>query len=130
VHLAEPFGTVVINAGGLKDPSPMNIPEDDPMFGVLGADNARQVAEHPKELARKNADKLRAKTNIRIGCSSLDDLLPGNQALHEVLTQLGIQHQYEGVSDVVHNSGIYYRTLGTKVFEFHRKCLRAQDKVK
>jgi endo-1,4-beta-xylanase len=121
---------VVINAGGLKDPSPMNIPEDDPMFGVFGADNARQLAEHPKELARKNADKLRAQTNIRIGCGSLDNLLTGSQDLHELLTQLGIKHEYEVVPDVVHNSGIYYRKLGTKVFEFHRKCLQAQNKVK
>jgi endo-1,4-beta-xylanase len=126
----ELFGTVVINAGGLKDPSKMNIPEDEPMFGVFVADNARRVAEHPRELARKNADKLRANTNVRIGCGSLDNLLTGNQDLHELLTQLGIQHEYEVVPDVVHNSGIYYRKLGTKVFEFHRKCLQAQDKVK
>jgi enterochelin esterase-like enzyme len=127
---SELFGTVVINAGGLKDPSPMNIPEDEPMFGVFGADSARRAAEHPRELARKNADKLRAQTNIRIGCGSLDNLLTGNQALHELLTQLGIKHEYEIVPDVVHNSGIYYRKLGTKVFEFHRKCLQVQNKVK
>ena len=118
----------MINADGLKDPSPLNIPEDDPMFGVFGADNARRVAEHPRELARKNADKLRTQTSIRIGCGSLDNLLTGNQALHELLTQLGIKHEYEVVPDVAHNAGLYYRRLGTKVFEFHRKCLEAQGK--
>jgi endo-1,4-beta-xylanase len=126
----ELFGTVVINAGALIDPSLANIPKDGPMFGVFGADNARRVAEHPMELAGKNADKLRAKTNIRIGCGSLDNLLPRNQDLHERLTQLGIKHEYEVVPDVAHNSGLYYRKLGTKVFEFHRACLEAQDKVK
>src|ERR1039457_5760105 len=91
-HLAfkypELFGTVVINAGALIDPSLASIPKDGPMFGVFGTDNARRVAEHPRELARKNADKLRVKTNIRIGCGSLDSLLPRNQDLHELLTQL------------------------------------------
>jgi endo-1,4-beta-xylanase len=126
----ELFGTVVINAGALIDPSLANIPKDGPMFGVFGADNARRVAEHPRELARKNADQLRDKTNIRIGCGSLDSLLPRNQDLHELLTQLGIKHEYEVVPDVAHNSGLYYRKLGAKVFAFHRKSLEAQDKGK
>jgi endo-1,4-beta-xylanase len=126
----ELFGTVVINAGALLDPSLANIPKDGPMYGVFGADNARRVAEHPRESARKNADKLRDKTNIRIGCGSLDNLLPRNQDLHERLTQLGIKHEYQVVPDVAHNSGLYYRKLGTKVFEFHRACLDAKDKGK
>jgi endo-1,4-beta-xylanase len=100
------------------------------MYGVFGADNARRVAEHPRELARKNADKLRDKTNIRVGCGSLDNLLPRNQDLHELLTQLGIKHEYEVIPDVAHNSGLYYRSLGTKAFEFHRKCLNAKDNGK
>ena len=72
------------------------------MFGVFGNDNARRVAEHPRELARKNADKLRGKTHIRIGCGSRDGLLPRNQELHELLTQLDIEHEYEIVPDVAH----------------------------
>ena len=40
-------------------------------------------------LARQNAEKLRS-THIRIGCGSLDGLLPRNHELHELLTQLGI----------------------------------------
>ena len=126
----ELFGTVVINAGALIDPSLASIPKDGPLFGVFGADNARRVAEYPRELARENADKLRAKTNIRIGCGSLDSLLPRNQDLHELLTQLDIKHEYEVVPGVAHNSGLYYRKLGTKVFEFHRGCFEAQDKGK
>ena len=31
---------------------------------------------------------------------------------------------------MVHNSGIDYRKLGTKVFEFHRQSLAARDKDK
>jgi hypothetical protein len=50
--------------------------------------------------------------------------------LHELLTQLNIKHEYEVVPDVAHNSGLYYRKLGTKVFQLHRKSLEAQDKVK
>jgi enterochelin esterase-like enzyme len=86
--------------------------------------------DQPGQLARKNADTLRKQTRIRIGCGSLDDLLPKNHELHELLQQLGIEHQYEVVPDVAHNASLYYQKLGTKVFEFHRKSLEALGKVK
>jgi endo-1,4-beta-xylanase len=118
----EMFGTVVINAGALVDPNLADFP---PIFVVFGNDNARRVAEHPRELARKNADKLRDNTHIRIGCGSRDGLLSRNQDLHELLTQLGIKHDYEIVPDVAHESDLYYQKLGTKVFEFHRNGFAA-----
>ena len=101
----ELFATVVVDSGALREATWFS-PE-----------------EHPKQLARKNADKLRNRTNIRIGCGSLDDLLPANQDLHDVLRQLGIEHQFEVVPEVAHNSALYYEKLGTKGFEFHRKSL-------
>jgi len=45
--------------------------------------------------------------------------------LHELLTELGIEHEYEIVPDVAHNSQLYYRKLGTRQFEFHQKSLAA-----
>ncbi len=121
----ELFGTVVINAGALLDPNLDNPPKDGPMYGVFGDNKARRVAEHPMQLARQNADKLRGHTRIRIGCGSLDNLLPRNKELDELLTQLNIEHQYEIVPDVAHESMVYYRKLGPKVFEFHQKSLEA-----
>ncbi len=114
----ELFGTVIIDAGALIDPNLSNIPMDRPMFGVFGRDNERRVAEHPLTLARQNADKLRGQTRIRIGCGSLDNLLPRNTALHELLTELRLEHEYEIVPDVAHNSQLYYQKLGVKQFEF------------
>ncbi|HPA17776.1 MAG TPA: alpha/beta hydrolase-fold protein [Verrucomicrobiae bacterium] len=121
----ELFATVVINAGALLDPNMTNAPREGPMFGVFGNDAARRVAEHPRELARKNADQLRGKTRIRIGCGSLDGLLPRNEDLHNVLTELGIEHDYEVVPDVAHESPRYYQMLGTSVYGFHAKSLRS-----
>src|SRR5262249_32126973 len=100
----ELFGTVVVNAGALLDPNLENIPKDGPMYAVFGDDKARRMAEHPLTLARQNADKLRGRTHIRIGCGSLDNLLPRNKELHDLLTELGIAHDYEIVPDVAHAS--------------------------
>jgi enterochelin esterase-like enzyme len=126
----ELFGTVVVNAGALLDPTLTNVPQNGPMFGVFGNDSARRLAEHPRELARKNAENLRGKTHVRIGCGSLDNLLIRNKDLHEALTQLGMQHEFDVVPDVAHESPRYYAKLGTKVFEFHRKSLEGWEKVK
>jgi len=38
---------------------------------------------------------------------------------------LKIDHDYEVVPDVAHESPKYYRNLGTKVYEFHGKSLAA-----
>jgi endo-1,4-beta-xylanase len=124
----ELFGTVVINAGALLEPNLPNAPTNGPMFAVFGKDTHRRAAEHPRELARRNADQLRGKTRIRIACGSLDNLLPRNLELHETLLQLGLEHQYQVVPEVAHNSGLFYQRLGPKAFEFHRQSLAASDK--
>jgi len=119
----ELFGTIVINAGALLDPNLKNLPKDGPLYAVFGDDNERRVAENPSQLLRQNADKLRNHTHIRIGCGALDGLLPRNAELHDLLTQLGIEHEYQVVPDVAHESPKYYSTLGTKEFAFHKKSL-------
>lgn len=126
----ELFGTVVVNAGALIDPDPTNVPKAGPMFAVFGNDSARRVAEHPVTLARQNADKLRGKTQVRIACGSLDGLLLRNQELHELLTELGIAHEYEIVQDIGHAALPYYRQLGSKVYEFHAKSLERAGKAR
>jgi enterochelin esterase-like enzyme len=118
------FGTVVVNAGALLDPYPRDIPHDGPMFGVYGEDRERRIAAHPLTLARQNAARLRDQ-HVRIGCGSLDSLLPFNRELHDLLQELGIAHAYQIVPDVAHDAALYYRKLGPEVFQFHRQALQA-----
>jgi endo-1,4-beta-xylanase len=104
----ELFGTVVINAGALMDAA------------------WRKPGDHPRELARLNADALRGgHTHVRIGCGSLDSLLPDNRALHATLQELGIEHEYFEVPDVAHDAPLFYKNLGEKRFELHRRVLEA-----
>jgi endo-1,4-beta-xylanase len=119
----ELFGTVVINAGALIDPTSNLLAQ------IFGGDTPKATAEHPMQLVRENADKLRNHTHIRIGCGALDGLLPKNKALHELLDELHIPHDFEIVPDVAHESPRYYQLLGTKVYEFHRKSLEAPPKA-
>jgi enterochelin esterase-like enzyme len=126
----ETFGTVVVNAGALLDPTLTNIPKEGPMYRVFGDDKERRVAEHPLNLAKKNAEELRGRMHIRIGCGSKDNLLPRNKELHDLLTELKIEHDYEIVPDVAHESPLYYKLLGTGVYAFHAKSLAGVEQVK
>jgi endo-1,4-beta-xylanase len=125
-HLAfkypELFGAVVIDSGALIDPD-LSRAGVGPLQAVFGDDKERRLAEHPRQLARKNAEKLRNQIRIHIGCGSLDDLLPRNRELHAALDDLKIEHAYEVVPGVAHNPMQYYKTVGTKFFAFHRQVL-------
>jgi endo-1,4-beta-xylanase len=101
------FGTIVINSGALRD------------HGWFSFD------EHPIKLAEKNADQLRQNTRIFMGCGTKDDLLPSNQELHELLLKLGIEHEWVTVPEVPHNAFLFYKTLGSKAFDIHRKAFQA-----
>jgi endo-1,4-beta-xylanase len=117
----ELFGAVAVDAGALIDAGKSNAPRGGPLREVFGDDQKRRSTEQPNQLARTNAAKLRNQTHIHIGCGSLDNLLPRNLELHELLRDLGIEHQYEVVPGVAHNSALYYKTTGMKAFDFHRK---------
>ena len=122
----EVFGTVVADAGALIDENfkKAHVPE------TFGDDKDHFLAEHPYQLAVKNADKIRGKTNVRIACGSKDGLLARTKELHKILDEQKIEHQYEVVPDVAHESDKYYKLLGTKGLEIHRKAFEALDKAK
>jgi endo-1,4-beta-xylanase len=125
----ELFGTVVVDAGALIRPAALQGPNLSVVFqDVYGEDRDRFLAEHPTALAEKNADKIRGKTTIRIGVGKDDSLRVRNQDLHELLDRLKIEHQYEEVPGVAHNSAEYYRKLGAKGFELHRKVFESLGK--
>jgi endo-1,4-beta-xylanase len=118
----ELFGTVIVNSGALIDPESATSATG-VMTHVFGNDNARRKAEHPRELAKQNAEQLRGHTHISLGCGSIDHLLPVNLDLDKVLSGLNIEHQYETVPDVPHNAALYYKKLGARMFEFHKQVL-------
>jgi endo-1,4-beta-xylanase len=79
-------------------------------------------AQHPTQLVTKNADKIRGQTNVRVGCGGEDNLLGRNRDLHELLTKLNIDHEYEVVDGIDHNAGEYYAKLGPKSFEIYKEA--------
>jgi len=71
---------------------------------------------------RTNVDAIRGKTVVRVAVGADDTLLPNNQGLHEFLTQMHIEHEYEVVPGVAHNSVLFYQTLGGRAFARYQKA--------
>jgi enterochelin esterase-like enzyme len=115
------FGAVCIDAGALLEPQALRERHPDIFDRMFGAvDN--YLANHPRTLIEKNADKVRRRTFIRIGVGDEDQLLGVNRQYHELLTTLGIEHEYEVVPGVAHFNRDYHRVLGAKGFAFYRKA--------
>jgi endo-1,4-beta-xylanase len=124
------FGAVVVDAGALVGEAAFKGPNLAGLFKDIFGDKDRFLAEHPTQLVEKNAGRVRNRTHIRIGVGKDDSLLPRSRELHERLGRLKIEHQYEVVPDVAHNSAAYYKKLGAKGLEFHRKVFESLDKGK
>jgi endo-1,4-beta-xylanase len=124
----ELFGTIVVDAGALVNEGIRNGPNFTELFKDIWGDPKGFQEEHPKRLVEKNADKIRGKTNIRVGVGTEDNLLPRNRELHELLLNLKIDHQYELVEGVGHSSIEYYKKMKTKCLEIHRKAFEALEK--
>jgi enterochelin esterase-like enzyme len=118
------FGIVGVMAGALITPRDSVQPA---VFQkMFGSDPAYVQANDPFALARRNADSIRGKTAVRIAVGDQDSLQVRNQALHELLVQLKIEHEYEVVPGVAHNGSLFYDTLGERAFAWYRKALASQ----
>src|SRR5262249_49082207 len=58
----------------------------------------------------------------RIGVGDQDWLQVRNKALHELLDQLKIEHEYELVPGVGHNAALFYKTLGAGALAHYQKA--------
>ncbi|MCX7007581.1 MAG: alpha/beta hydrolase-fold protein [Kiritimatiellaeota bacterium] len=120
----EVFGLVGIMAGAMCNwaGEGMQPPPRDQTTNMSAERKAFLAANHPYTLAQKNAEALRGRTAIRIAVGDQDDLMPYNEALDKILTGLQLDHAYEVVPGVAHDSRKFYRTLGERAFAWYRKA--------
>jgi endo-1,4-beta-xylanase len=116
------FGIVGIMAGALFD---FDAPggRSNVFEKMFGSDKDYAKANNPSKLVRQNADAIRGRTTIRIAVGDQDQLQPRNQALHELLDQLKIPHEYTIVAGVGHNNALFYKTQGPSAFAYLQKTV-------
>ena len=122
----ELFGIVGINAGALIKPRAEVQPA---VFAKMFGSSAEYVmANDPTVLLRKNADAIRGRTFIRVAVGDKDSLMVLNKALHNTLTELNIDHDWEVVPGVDHNPPLFYRTLGERSMVNYEKAFKNANK--
>jgi endo-1,4-beta-xylanase len=119
------FGLVSILSGAFTDSvewGPLKPPQGGRRKMMLSADRAYFEANDLATLIRKNAEAIRGRTRVRMAVGGDDTLQPNNQALHEFLTELRIDHDYSVVPNVAHDSRRVYEKLGERAFAWYRKA--------
>ena len=122
----ELFGMVSVRSGALTDSvewGELKPPQGGRRKMMLSAPKDYFDATDLATLIRQNADSIRSHSKVRIAVGSEDTLRPNNQALHEFLTQLKIEHEYEVVPDAAHDSKLVYQKLGEREFAWYRNAL-------
>jgi enterochelin esterase-like enzyme len=119
----ELFGLVTILSGALTDSvewGPLQPPQGGRRKMMLATERAYFEANDLATVIRTNADALRGRTRVRMAVGSEDTLRPNNEALHEFLTALKIDHDFEVVPQVAHDSRLVYEKLGERAFAWYR----------
>jgi enterochelin esterase-like enzyme len=119
------FGLVSVMSGALTDSiewGPLKPPQGGRRKMMLDSPKAYFEANDLATVIRHNADAIRGKTQVRIAVGSEDSLRPNNQALHEFLTELKIEHTYEVVPDARHDPKLVYGTLGERALAWYLKA--------
>jgi enterochelin esterase-like enzyme len=121
------FGIVSIRSGAFTDSEEwgeLKPPQGGRRKMMLAAPKAYFEANDLATVIRNNADAIRGKTVVRMAVGGEDTLRPNNQAVHEFLTRLKIDHEYEVVPGVAHNSKLVYQGLGDRAFEHYLKAFK------
>jgi enterochelin esterase-like enzyme len=120
------FGMVSVRSGALTDSvewGELKPPQGGRRKMMLSAPKDYFDATDLATVIRKNADAIRGHSKVRIAVGSEDTLRPNNQGLHEFLTQLNIEHEYEVVPGAAHDSNLIYHKLGDHEFAWYQNAL-------
>lgn len=117
----ELFGAVGVISGALHDLESYRS-RGTAFQEIYGGSVEYFEANDPWSVLRRNAGSLRGRTLVRVAVGDRDDLLDKNTAYHELLAQLGIDHEFDVVPGAAHNPGQVYDGLGDKTWAFYARA--------
>lgn len=116
------FGAVSISAGALHTPETMSARRPELLRGGFGGDPAYFRAQSPWAILEEQADRIRGRTLVRILVGELDALRDANTRYHDLLSRLGIAHEFSIVPGVGHNRADVINARGVDVFRFYARA--------
>ena len=120
----ETFGAVSILSGALHTPESLSTRRREIFQAVFGADAEYAGTHSPWTLVRKNADRIRDRTFVRVHVGQKDGLKEWNENLHELLTELGIEHDWFVIPNSTHNSRQVFANWPGNLFDFYGRAFR------
>lgn len=115
------FGSISIVDGALENTDVTKGRFAETFKTVYGGDMARFTASNPWDLAPKNAEKMKDRTVIRI-ITRTTGLAGANEKFHDLLTQLGLGHEFHKIPDAPHSPNPLYEGLGERNWPFYFKA--------
>jgi len=98
------FSSVIGFAGGYLDAGQIKEWRAAKAFAtIFNNDTNLLLANHPATFARAHADKIRGRLAVRMYCGTADRLLENNRAMHRLLEELKIPHEYVEFDGIGHN---------------------------
>jgi enterochelin esterase-like enzyme len=119
------FGLVSIMSGAITDSvewGPLKPPQGGRREMMLKAEKSYFEANDLATVIRTNADVIRGNTQVRMAVGSEDSLRPNNQALHEFLQELKIEHDFEVIPGAGHDTKLVYEKLGERLLDWYLKA--------
>ncbi len=119
------FGLVSILSGAFTDSvewGPLKPPQGGRRKMMLSAEKAYFEANDLATVIRRNVATIRGETKVRMVVGGADTLRPNNQAVHEFLAELKIDHDYKVIPRVAHDSSLVYEGLGERAFDGYLKA--------
>ncbi|RDV27510.1 hypothetical protein DXV75_05645 [Alteromonas aestuariivivens] len=95
---------------------------------VFSSDPNYFILNSPSYWLKHNADKIRKRhLAIRMLVGSKDGTRRYNDAAHEALQKLGLEHEYGKLEGVAHTPRMYYEADPYGSFGFHEQALRMRE---
>lgn len=123
----ELFSSVSILAGALHTPETFRARRRAIFDNVFGGDAAYADLHSPWSTARRNADALRNRIDVRIFVGAEDGLLDWNRDFHELLDELAIPHQWGIVPDSPHDLELVMQNWRGDFFAYYAQIFGAHE---
>lgn len=116
------FGAVNAMAGTFEGAEKIASRRPELFQRVFLSDVERVRQASPAAILNRNLAAIQGKQLIRVAVGADDPGLERNQAAHETLNKLKIEHDFEIVPGVAHSHAKLYETLAGRACEFHNKA--------
>ncbi len=112
------FSSVTAFAPGIRDPESFAKDRPDILLRMFNNDPMIYESNHPATLLRQNLTEIRGKLPISLYVGTKDYLLTGSQSLHQLMTDLKVDHTYREFEGLTHNLTQYSAQTQETPFSF------------